>query len=393
MMIKNTSTPVNSEIRRRDLFMRASAGSKIRLSLIALMTALSLVLAASYLSPGQVYADDVNARAAVVIDGKNGNILYAKNPNVKLLPASTTKLVTAMVVLDRLNPDTVVTVSANAANTPSVSPRLRPGEKLKVRDLLDIALIRSVNSAAVALAEAVSGSEDTFAKLMNEKALQIGAENTRYINASGLPGDGQYITAYDLSIIMKEALRYPLIKEIINTRSQEVFTDKGRKIFLKNTNHLLWSDEAVLGGKTGYTKAARHCFVCAGQKGDNLLIAAVLGEAVRNDLWQDASTLLVRGEDVMGKKREPEIYYTSIADKHVVYASQKVKKKKKSAVKASKAKKSKVKKKKKTASENTAKVKKKSKQASGKKHAKKKGRKKRSGEVSAYNGPAAEGIA
>jgi serine-type D-Ala-D-Ala carboxypeptidase (penicillin-binding protein 5/6) len=286
-----------------------------------------LLLFTSHFLAVASYADDISARAAVVIDGTNGNILYAKNPNVKLFPASTTKLVTAMVVLDKMDPEAVVTISANAASTPSVSPRLRVGEKLKVRDLLNIALIRSVNSAAVALAESVSGSEESFAKLMNEKARSIGAENTRYINASGLPGDGQYITAYDLSLIMKEALRYPMIKEIINTRAQQVFTEGGRKISVTNTNHLLWSDEDMVGGKTGYTRAARHCFVCAGQKGDTVLIAAVLGESVRNELWHDASTLLTRGEDVLGKKREPEIYYSSISQGPVVYVSQKVKKK------------------------------------------------------------------
>jgi len=275
------------------------------------------------------YADDVSARAAVVIDGASGNILYAKNPNVKLFPASTTKLVTAMVVLDRMDPETVVTISEEAARTPSVSPHLRTGEKLKIKDLLNIALIRSVNSAAVALAESVSGSEEAFAKLMNEKALSIGAENTRYVNASGLPGDGQYITAYDLSLIMKESLRYPMIKDIINTRAQQVYTESGRRISVTNTNHLLWSDEDVVGGKTGYTRAAKHCFVCAGQKGDNVLIAAVLGESVRSELWHDASTLLARGEDVLSKKREPEIYYTSVSETPVVYASQKVKKKQK----------------------------------------------------------------
>ncbi len=325
------------------------------------------------------YADDVSARAAVVIEGASGNILYAKNPNVKLFPASTTKLVTAMVVLDRMDPESVVTISEEAARTPSVSPHLRTGEKLKIKDLLNIALIRSVNSAAVALAESVSGSEEAFAKLMNEKALSIGAENTRYVNASGLPGDGQYITAYDLSLIMKESLRYPMIKEIINTRAQQVYTEGGRKISVKNTNHLLWSDEDVVGGKTGYTRAAKHCFVCAGQKGDNVLIAAVLGESVRSELWHDASTLLALGEDVLSKKREPEIYYTSFSQTPVVYASQNVKKKQKVAKVA----------KSKSAKKDTkhGKAKKKKSEPS-----KKKMKKKKSNGVSAKNGYAAKGI-
>ena len=326
-------------------------------------------------------ADDISARAAVVIDGTSGNILYAKNPNVKLFPASTTKLVTAMVVLDRLDPETVVTVSQEAANTPSVSPHLRTGDKLKVRDLLNIALIRSVNSAAVALAEAVSGSEIAFTKLMNEKALSIGAESTRYVNASGLPGDGQHITAYDLALIMKEALKYPLIKEIVNTRAQQIYTEGGRKIFVRNTNHLLWTDEDMVGGKTGYTKAAKHCFVCAGQKGDKMLVAAVLGESVRNDLWHDASTLLERGDGVLSKKNEPEIYYTSISESPVVYASQTVKKKHRVVKSKSKVNKE-------------AKIRKisKDKKSGGHRSAKKKTKKKKSGAINAENTAVAKGI-
>ena len=336
------------------------------------------LLIVSHFSLLTCFADDISARAAVVIDGSTGNILYAKNPNVKLFPASTTKLVTAMVVLDRLDPETVVTVSQEAANTPSVSPHLRAGDKLKVKDLLNIALIRSVNSAAVALAEAVSGSEEAFAKLMNAKALSIGAESTRYVNASGLPGDGQHITAFDLALIMKQALCYPMIVEIVNTRAQQIFTEGGRKIFVRNTNHLLWTDEDMVGGKTGYTRAARHCFVCAGHKGDKVLVAAVLGESVRSELWHDASTLLQRGDDVLSKKRESEIYYTSISDSPVVYASQKVKKKHNVAKSKSKDDKA----------SKIAKISKKKRSAS----AKKKTRKKKGGAVSAENTVIAKGI-
>ena len=357
---------------------RNGRNSSFNVEIGRIVIAVMFLLLATHFSLLTCFADDISARAAVVIDGSTGNILYAKNPNVKLFPASTTKLVTAMVVLDRLDPETVVTVSQEAANTPSVSPHLRAGEKLKVRDLLNIALIRSVNSAAVALAEAVSGSEEAFAKLMNAKALSIGAESTRYVNASGLPGDGQHITAFDLALIMKQALGYPMIVEIVNTRAQQIYTEGGRKILVRNTNHLLWTDEDMVGGKTGYTRAARHCFVCAGQKGDKVLVAAVLGESVRSELWHDASTLLERGDDVLSKKREPEIYYTSISEKSpVVYASQKVKKKHK--VVKSKSNEDKAAK--------IAKISKKKRSAS----AKKKTRKKKGGAVSAENTAIAKG--
>ncbi|HXW68791.1 MAG TPA: serine hydrolase [Dissulfurispiraceae bacterium] len=269
------------------------------------------------------YAGEVGARAAVVIDGATEKILYAKNPNWKLPPASTTKLVTAMVVLDNINPETVITVSENAADTPSVTPHLRAGERFKVSDILYLALMRSVNGAAVALAEATAGSEKRFAVLMNDKVAGLGAENTRFINATGLPGPDQHITAFDLAKVMKASLQYPLIKEIINTRTKDIYSTEGRRIFVQNTDQLLWVDEDLLGGKTGYTRAARHCFVCAEQKGGNMLISAVLGESVRDDLWHDSQILLDRGYNVITQKAEPLIYFSHAEDSPVVLAAYK----------------------------------------------------------------------
>lgn len=266
-------------------------------------------------------ADEISARAAVVIEGAGGKILYAKNPHLKLPPASTTKLVTSMVALDRISPDTVVRISERAANTPSVSPRVRKGELMTVSDLLHLALMRSVNGAAVALAEAAAGSEDAFVAMMNEKMRSLDTDNTHFYNASGLPGGEQYITAHDLARVMKEALRYPLISEIIQRRTAHIVTPEGRRIFVKSTNHLLWTDDDLIGGKTGYTRAARHCFVCAAEKGDSLLIAAVLGESGREGLWQASALLLSKGSDVVAKRSEPMIYFSSINEGKVIPAS------------------------------------------------------------------------
>ena len=288
-----------------------------------------LVIALCCLLPTALWADEISARAAVVIDGNTDKILYAKNPNLKLPPASTTKLVTAMVALDRLDPEAIITISEAAANTPSVSPRLRAGEKFSARDVLYLALMRSVNGAAVALAEATAGSEAAFVTMMNEKVARIGAENTRFINASGLPGPDQYITAFDLASVMKESLRYPMLKEIINTRTKKIYSVGGRRVFVKNTNQLLWADEDLVGGKTGYTRAARHCFVCAAEKGKDVLVAAVLGESVRSDLWQDSRVLLSKGYDVLTQKSEPMIYFSNADERPVVLASYKPNKGKK----------------------------------------------------------------
>ncbi len=292
-----------------------------------LCSVLSVLSSALCLLPA-AYADEVNARAAVVIDGATEKILYAKNPHWKLQPASTTKLVTAMVALDRLNPDSTITISENAANTPSVSPHLRAGEKFTVRDVLHLALMRSINGAAVALAEAVAGSEDRFATMMNEKASLLGAENTWFVNATGLPGPGQYITAFDLAKVMREALKYPMIRDIIGTKVKEVSSEGGRRMVIKNTDHLLWSDDELIGGKTGYTRAAGHCFVCAAKRGQSTLITAVLGEHVRDYLWQDSSGLIARGYDVITHKSEPMIYLSAVKENPVVFASYKAKPKK-----------------------------------------------------------------
>lgn len=212
-----------------------------------------------------------------------------------------------MVVLDHLKPEDSVTVSRNAARTPSVSPHLIPFQKLTVGDLLYLALMRSINGAAVALAEAVSGSEGNFAELMNAKADEVGAFNTKFINATGLPGYGQYITAYDLAKIMKASLSYPVIKQIINTR-EKVVVAGGKSFFLKNTNRMLWEDECYIGGKTGYTRAAHHCLAFAATKGDNTLIAALLGESARDSLWITASELLYTSYEIAKGTAEPEIY-------------------------------------------------------------------------------------
>ncbi len=276
-------------------------------------TAVFLFLSVCFVH-GNAYADTINARAAVVLDGQSGKILYAKNPNTRLQPASTTKLVTAMVVLDRLDPDSIVVVSKGAARIPTGAPRLRVGDKLTVRDLLGLALIRSVNSAAVALAEAVSDSEEEFAELMNAKVRAIGAENTAFINASGLPGEGQHITAYDLSLIMKEALRYPVIRDIVNTRENRIYTEKGRGLAVRNTNHLLWNEEDVVGGKTGYTRSAGHCLAFAVQKGEGVMVASLLGETARGNIWNDSTSLLGIAGEVQAGRRNPEIYYTADAD-------------------------------------------------------------------------------
>jgi D-alanyl-D-alanine carboxypeptidase (penicillin-binding protein 5/6) len=268
------------------------------------------LVAVCFLLSSAAFAEEIKSRAAVVMDAVTGRVLYAKNPDLKLMPASTTKLMTALVVVEKARLSDVTTISKKAANTPPTRVGFKEGDKVTLETLLYAALIKSANDAAVALAEAVAGSEEGFVSLMNRKALAIGAEDTKFINANGLPGDGQYITAYDLSKIMRQAIKYPVLKEILGTRMTEVATEAGKSKFIKNTNKLLWSDDELLGGKTGYTRQARHCFVCAGERDNETIVVALLGAPSRDLLWKESEALMAFGAKVINRSEEPVIYLT-----------------------------------------------------------------------------------
>jgi D-alanyl-D-alanine carboxypeptidase (penicillin-binding protein 5/6) len=259
-----------------------------------------------------VSAGEIRSRAAVAMDAATGRVLYAKNPDHFLMPASTTKLMTALVVFEHARLSDVVAVSERAAKTPPTRVGLKKGEQVTIETLLHAALIRSANDAAVALAEAVAGTEEDFVNLMNKKAVEIGADNARFINASGLPGEGQHITAYDLAKIMRVAIQSPVLKEILNKRVTEVSTQSGRRVLITNTNKLLWHDEDIVGGKTGYTRQARHCFVCVGTRENETIIVAVLGAPSRGMLWRESEDLMAFGSKVMNNQEEPEIYLTNL---------------------------------------------------------------------------------
>lgn len=230
------------------------------------------------------------AKAAIVVDD-NDLVIYAKSPKLRLPPASTTKLVTAMVVLDNLDPEKMVKISRRAASIQTIKPRLKPGEELTVGDLLHLALMRSINPSTYALAEEVAGSEKAFTRLMNQKAAEIGAMDTRFVNTSGLPKKGQYTTVYDLTLILKKSLEYPLIKEILGKKEALIVSGSGRRLFIRNTDRLLWTKENMIGGKTGFTRQARHCFVGALETDRGPILIAILGASSRDRLWRTAQLL------------------------------------------------------------------------------------------------------
>lgn len=263
-------------------------------------TGIRLTLAFFFLSiamalPSSSFAKMISCQAAVVMDARTGEILYQKNSNHLLAPASTTKLMTAIIVMERLNLSDIITISQKASQTRPVKAGLRKGDKVTIEGLLYAALMKSANDAAVALAEAAAGTEERFVSLMNQKAASIGAMNTRFINATGLPGPGQYITAIDLSILMRAAMSHPKLREILGTPAAEVSTEKGKAIFLRNTDKLLWSDEDIIAGKTGYTCTAKHCLVFAAERHNKTIIVSLLGSPSRKSLWKEAKELSIKG--------------------------------------------------------------------------------------------------
>ncbi|MFN3505222.1 MAG: D-alanyl-D-alanine carboxypeptidase family protein [Caldimicrobium sp.] len=263
----------------------------------------------------QEYYENINSIAGVALDGLTGQILYAKNPNIKIPPASTVKLLTAMVVLDRLPLHQKIRISKTAEDTPSTPPHLYEGEIYTVSDLLHLMLIKSSNQAAVALAEAVAGDEQKFADLMNQKAYALGFKNSHFVTASGLPAQGQYTTAYEVALLLYEALKYPLIKEIINMPVKVITSQQGRTFVIKNTNKLLFEEELkeeIIGGKTGYTRISKHCLVNVAQIKDRIVVTSLLGAPYRDSLWEDTKKLIKFSELVLERKTPPVIVNTAI---------------------------------------------------------------------------------
>ncbi|NJD55018.1 MAG: D-alanyl-D-alanine carboxypeptidase [Nitrospirae bacterium] len=299
--------PGNPEI---EVIMKQSSVIGHQLSVKAVTAVVVLVLVTLHCSLITAFGEEIQARAAVVMDASTGRVLYAKNPELRLMPASTTKLMTALITVERANLQDVVTVSRAAANVAPTRSGFREGDKVTIETLLYAALMKSANDAAVALAEAVGGSQEEFVQLMNRKAIAIGATDTRFINPNGLPGKGQHTTAFDLAKIMRQAIKHPVLKAVLGTRVTELSTEAGKTVTVKNTNKLLWTDEDLLGGKTGFTYAARHCFVCAGERADNTLIVALLGAPSRSELWKETEGLMEFGFRVMQNQEEPVVYLT-----------------------------------------------------------------------------------
>jgi serine-type D-Ala-D-Ala carboxypeptidase (penicillin-binding protein 5/6) len=246
--------------------------------------------------------ENLTARAALLMDAATGRILYQKEADLRLPPASTTKVMTAILALEsghKLNES--LTVSKDATRMPASKLYLRLGQSLTIEELLYGIMLASANDASVVLAEGIGGSVESFAEMMTRKAHEIGATNSNFTNPHGLTAPDHYSTVRDLAILFRYAMRNPLFREIVQTKFSSVQSTAvvrkkvvPRRISVRNHNRLLWDFDGALGGKTGYTVAAQKCFVGAVQRNGVTLIIAILGA---RDQWGDTKRLLGYGFD------------------------------------------------------------------------------------------------
>lgn len=239
---------------------------------------------------------EINASSALLMEEGSGRIILEKNARERRPIASLTKLMTAVIILERGSLGDVVRVSRRAAATPAASLRLRPGQRILLRDLLAGLLVRSANDAAVAAAEHVCGSEEEFVRAMNEKALSLGLFDTQFRNCHGLDHPDHYSSAYDLALLSRYAMSLPFFAQCVRSREIAISVRGfGRPKVCRNSNKFLKLYLGADGIKTGYTEVAGRCLVASALRGEHRLIAVLLDDEER---WRDACELLEYGFSV-----------------------------------------------------------------------------------------------
>lgn len=234
---------------------------------------------------------DITSRIALIYDRASGKILYEKNGNKQTPMASTTKIMTAIVVLENAKLTDTVTISQKAASIGGSRLGLKKNDKITVNDLLYGLMLRSGNDAAVALANHVGGSIEGFADMMNKKALEMGLTNSHFVVPHGLDNEGHYTTAYELAKIADYALKIDKFKEIVGTKVTTIYIN-GYAKKINNTNNLLGSVSGVYGVKTGFTNGAGRCLVTACKRDDLDIITVIIGADTNNIRSKDTIKLI-----------------------------------------------------------------------------------------------------
>lgn len=244
-------------------------------------------------------APQIVGEAAALLDAGTGQLLYGKQEHKRMFPASTTKVLTALVAMERADLNDLVTIGPNPIKAGGTSMWFQEGERLTLEELLYALLLNSANDAGVAIAEHVAGSVDNFAAICNQRAKELGARDTHFTNPHGMPDPNHYSTAYDLALMGREAMKNKDFRKIVATVHHEVpRNDPEAQKYLFNHNKLLWSKvygyQGATGVKTGYTVQAGQCIIAAAQRDGRELIAVVLRSEGSN-LWTDTARLLDYG--------------------------------------------------------------------------------------------------
>ena len=260
-------------------------GTKLRKKIIIIAM---LILFLNQYSYGE--KPDISAQSGILIDGNSGRVLLEYNPHLKLPMASTTKIMTALIGLEKGNIDENIIISRDAVGIEGSSIYLYEEESISLEDLLYGLMLRSGNDSAVAIANHIGGDLENFSLMMNNRAKELGAINTNFKNPHGLSAEGHYTTAYDLALISKKAIEIEKFKEISKAKTWRANRDKNNIFYNKNST--LWEYEGGDGIKIGYTIAAGRCLVSSATRNGIQLIAVVLND---RNWFQDCYALMDYG--------------------------------------------------------------------------------------------------
>lgn len=235
-------------------------------------------------------AIDLKAKSAILVEDRTGVVLYAKDPDSIRYPASITKILTAILLLERTTPTEMIAAPLDTETVEGASLHLKPGERISASDLLKAILLRSANDACHALAVHVAGSDAGFAKLMNDRAKQIGCVRSHFMAPHGLPNDKHYVTARDMALIARESMKFPEICQIVRNRRAKIERPMNPlDVFLISKNKWLDADPSAEGIKTGYTKVSGSTFVGAASRNGFRVITVILGS---EDWLSDQKTMV-----------------------------------------------------------------------------------------------------
>lgn len=255
-----------------------------------------------FCSSFNVLAEDLapNAKSAILINYETGNIVFEKNSEEKLAPASMTKIMTMLLIMEqidsgKLNYNDQVIISEKAASMGGSQIFLEANSSMKVEELIKGISIASGNDAAVAMAEKVGGSTENFVKMMNDRCSSLGCKNTNFVNVHGLDEENHYSCAYDMSLMARELVKHQDILKFTSTYEEYLNKPDGSKIWLVNTNKLVRFMPGVDGLKTGFTANAGYCLTATGLRNEIRFISVVMGEANTNLRSEDTTNMLNYG--------------------------------------------------------------------------------------------------